>query len=174
MYSSKVSARGGSLLDRFGTMIYRAWFGCHDRSGVFQRSDLAEGASLHRLIPEDAKNELPTPAMPNVPSAVVPQGKYAGMSVRWAILNLLAEDATAPMTTGDIAEALLKAGIQTGGKSFSANVSAVLSGMNHNRKEVVAKTNGWVITEIGKSAWTHISAKRQAQKQQFTLSSNVQ
>ena len=33
--------------------------------------------SLHRLIPEGAKNEVPTPAMPNVPSAVVPQGKYA-------------------------------------------------------------------------------------------------
>jgi hypothetical protein len=57
--------------------------------------------------------------------------------------NLLAEDATAPMTTGDIAEALLKAGIQTGGKSFSGNVSAVLSGMNHDRKEVVAKADGW-------------------------------
>ena len=49
MYSSKVSARGGSLLDRFGTMIYRAWFGCHDRSGVFQRSDLAEGVAASRF-----------------------------------------------------------------------------------------------------------------------------
>jgi hypothetical protein len=130
--------------------------------------------SLHRLIPEDAKSELPTPAMPNVPSAVVPQGKYAGMSVRWAILNLLAEDATAPMSTGDIADALLRGGIQTSGKSFSGNVSAVLSGMNHDRKEVVAKDDGWIITEVGKSMWTHISAKRHAQQQQFTASSNVQ
>ena len=130
--------------------------------------------SLHRLIPEGAKNELPTPAMTNVPSAVVPQGKYAGMSVRWAILNLLAEDATAPMTTGDIADALLKGGIVTGGKSFSGNVSAVLSGMNHDRGEVVAGESGWVITPNGKSAWTHISAKRQSQKQQLTISSNVQ
>jgi len=130
--------------------------------------------SLHRLIPEEAKSELPTPAMPNVPSAVVPSGKYAGMSVRWAILNLLAEDATAPMTTGDIAEAIRRGGIQTSGKSFSGNVSAVLSGMNHDRHEVVSGERGWAITEIGRSAWTHISAKRQAQQQQFMISSNVQ
>jgi len=129
--------------------------------------------SLHRLIPEAAKSELPTPAMPNVPSAVVPHGKYMGMSVRWAILNLLAEDATAPMSTGDIAEALLRGGMQTSGKSFSGNVSAVLSGMNHDRKEVTSTSSGWIITEVGKSAWTHISAKRQAEKQ-FMISSNVQ
>jgi hypothetical protein len=129
--------------------------------------------SLHRLIPEAAKSELPTPAMPSVQSATVPQGKYAGMSVRWAILNLLAEDAIAPMTTGDIADALLKGGILTTGKSFSGNVSAVLSGMNHDRSEVTASENGWVITPNGRSAWTHISAKRQAQ-QQLMISSNVQ
>jgi hypothetical protein len=129
--------------------------------------------SLHRLIPNEAKDELPTPAMPNIQRADVPQGKYAGMSVRWAILNLLAEDATAPMATGDIAEALLKGGIVSKGKSFSGNVSAVLSGMNHDRQEVVFQGDGWVITETGKSAWTHISAKRQAEKQ-FMLSSNVQ
>jgi hypothetical protein len=130
--------------------------------------------SLHRLIPEAAKNELPTPAMPNVPSALVPHGKYAGMSVRWAILNLLAEDATAPMTTGDIADALVKGGIVSNGKSFSGNVSAVLSGMNHDRSEVSAGEKGWVITPNGRSAWTHISAKRHAQQQMLTISSNVQ
>jgi hypothetical protein len=130
--------------------------------------------SLHRLIPEDAKTALPTPSMPSVSSAVVPHGKYAGMSVRWAILNLLAEDATAPMTTGDIAEALLSGGIQTSGKSFSGNVSAVLSGMNHDRSEVSAGEKGWVITPSGRSAWTHISAKRRAQQEQLTISSNVQ
>src|SRR5258708_10837771 len=111
--------------------------------------------------------------MPNVPSAVVPSGKYAGMIVRWAILNLLAEDATAPMTTGDIAEALLSGGIISNGKSFSGNVSAVLSGMNNDRSEVIAGENGWVITPTGRSAWTHISAKRQAEKQ-IMISSNVQ
>lgn len=130
--------------------------------------------SLHRLIPEGAKNELPTPDMPNISRADVPQGKYSGMSVRWAVLNLLAEDATAPMTTGDVADALLAGGIVSKGKSFSGNVSAVLSGMNHDRKEVTAKADGWVITETGKSAWTHISAKRRAEHQQFTIPSNVQ
>src|SRR5579863_182867 len=57
-------------------------------------------SSLHRLIPEDVKDELPAPAMVNPPAAVVVRGKYAGMSVRWAILNLLAEDANHPMSTG--------------------------------------------------------------------------
>jgi hypothetical protein len=47
--SSKVSTRGGSLLDRFGTMIYRAWFGYRDRTGVFRRSDLAEGVAASRF-----------------------------------------------------------------------------------------------------------------------------
>ena len=105
--------------------------------------------SLHRLIPEGANNEVRTPTMTNVPSAVVPQGKYAGMSVRWAVLNLLAEDATAPMTTGDIADALLRAAESlAGATSFTREyVSAVLSGMNHDRHEVSAGENGWVITE---------------------------
>ena len=103
-------------------------------------------SSLHRLIPASAKDELPTPSMPNLPVAQVATGKYSGMSVRWAVLNLLAEDATASMTTGEIAEALIRGGIVSQGKSFSGNVSAVLSGMNHDRKEVVSDGNGgWTL-----------------------------
>jgi len=47
--SSKVSARGGSLLYRFGTTIYRAWFGFRDRTGAFRRSSLAEGVAASRF-----------------------------------------------------------------------------------------------------------------------------
>jgi hypothetical protein len=46
--------KGGSLLDRFGTKIYRWWFGFRDHTGAFRQSDFAEGvaASLfqsHRI-----------------------------------------------------------------------------------------------------------------------------
>src|SRR5258708_31384206 len=58
-------------------------------------------SSLQRLIPNDAKDEIPSANYNNAPSAInVRHGKYSGMSVRWAILNLLNEDATAPMSTG--------------------------------------------------------------------------
>ena len=94
------------------------------------------------------------------------------MSVRWAILNLLAEDANHPMTTGDIAVALQQGGITSSGKNFAGNVSAVLSDMSRTRGEAASKDEGWVITEIGKSAWAHISARRQANPQ-YGASSNV-
>jgi hypothetical protein len=131
-------------------------------------------ASLHRLIPDDAKEALPAAPIANTPAVTVVRGKYAGMSVRWAILNLLAEDASHPMSTGAIAVALQQGGITSAGKNFAGNVSAVLSDMGRVRHEVLSGDSGWVITETGKSAWAHISAKRRAQQQQFTISSNVQ
>lgn len=130
-------------------------------------------AALHHLIPEDAKEALPTPNYSNVPTTcVVNAGKYAGMSVRWAILNLLSEDATGPMSTGEIADALRHGGITSAGRNFSANVSAVLSDMNNKRGEVISRNDGWGISPSGKQAWAHISAKRSAQFPM--LSSSVQ
>jgi hypothetical protein len=128
-------------------------------------------ASLHRLIPEEAKDALPTPTPANPPAVTVVHGKYAGMSVRWAILNLLAEDASHPMSTGGIATALQEGGITSAGKNFAGNVSAVLSDMGRVRREVTSTDSGWVITDTGKSAWAHISAKRRGE--QLTISANV-
>jgi hypothetical protein len=131
-------------------------------------------ASLHRLIPEDAKQELPTPDYSNVPINPVPQsGRYSGMSVRWAILNLLSEVATGPMNTGEIAAALREGGVLSGAAKFAGNVSAVLSVMCKQKGEVTSNGNGWVISAIGRQAWAHIRAKREAQ-QQLVISSNVQ
>jgi len=130
-------------------------------------------ASLHRLIPDDAKDALPTPTITNPPAVNVAGGKYAGMSVRWAILNMLAEDANSPMSTGAIAVALQQGGITSAGKNFAGNVSAVLSDMSRVRGEALSTENGWVITNNGKSAWAHISAKRRANPQ-YGTSSNVQ
>lgn len=120
-------------------------------------------ASLHRLIPEDVKTGLPPVAPANVPSQNVP--KFAGMSVRWAILYLLSEIATGPMTTGDIAVALRAGGIQSNANKFAGNVSAILSVMRSQRGEVNTIGDGWVISDIGKQAWAHIRAKREAEQQ---------
>ena len=50
MSTSKGSSpRGGSLLDRFGMRMYRAWFGFRDRTGAFRKSAYAEGVAASRF-----------------------------------------------------------------------------------------------------------------------------
>ena len=130
-------------------------------------------ASLGRLIPADAKEELPTTISDVQSTMKVPQGKYAGISVRWAILSLLNEDATRPLGTGEVAEALQEGGITSSGKNFPANVSAVLSNMNKVRGEVQNNAGeGWIITPSGRQAWAAIRALRA--RQGSMLSSSVQ
>ncbi len=81
--------------------------------------------------------------------------KYAYMSVRWAILDLLAE--SEPKTTAEIAEALIAAGVQTKAANFVNNVSAVLSTtMKEAHGEVQLADSKWQLTENGKSAIEHI------------------
>jgi hypothetical protein len=130
-------------------------------------------SSLRKLIPDDAKQEIPMPELANVPqNPAIKAGKYSGMSVRWAILSLLSEDATRPMNTGEIAIALQEGGITSGAANFAGNVSAVLSVMGKQKGEVTSGDNGWIISPIGRQAWAHIRAKRESQ--QLTISSNVQ
>ena len=118
-------------------------------------------AALRILIPEEAQEALPSVNIQNkTETPVISPGKYAGMSVRWAILNLLCEDATGPMQTGDIAAALQRGGIISNADSFSSNVSAVLSNMYRIRNEVHPH-GGWSITPVGRQAWAHIRAKRE-------------
>ena len=114
--------------------------------------------ALRRLMP----NEEIVPD--KVSQQVLPiqiDGHYTGMSTRWAILALLTEHATGPMTTGEIADALQAGGMVSNARSFAGNVSAVLSGMNHEKNEVVAGPNGWAISERGRNAWIHIKASRE-------------
>jgi hypothetical protein len=86
--------------------------------------------------------------------AAIPAGKYSNMSVRWAILNLLAEDAVGPMPTGKIAEALNAGGLNSkSGKNFPSNVSAILSVMANTREEVESTENGYRLTPNGRAAW---------------------
>lgn len=118
-------------------------------------------SALRRLMPveemlaeKDSQQALP----------IVHHGRYAAMSTRWAILQLLAEDAQGPLATGEIANALQAGGMTSSARNFAGNVSAVLSGMNHEKNEVIAGPNGWVISENGKNAWIHIKAIRQNKK----------
>lgn len=132
-------------------------------------------ASLHRLIPQEAKPELPPPPQPNLQFVAPPRdGRFAGMSVRWAILYLLSEIATAPLSTGQIAVYLKEGGIQSNAAKFAGNVSAILSVMSKQKGEVMPVGDGWVISEIGRQAWAHIRAKREAQQVVLVTSPNVQ
>lgn len=118
-------------------------------------------SSLKKLMPEG-----PIAPSPHVESIlpVVEPGKYVGISVRWAILCLLTEDAIAPMATGEIAQMLSEGGITSSSRNFASNVSAVLSDMYRQRHEVDQIDGKWVITEAGKSAWIHISSTRNLQR----------
>ena len=98
----------------------------------------------------------PQPPVP-VPDGQTPTNRcYAGMSVRWAILNLLCEHASGAMGTAEIAAALRDGGITSSAQNFTSNVSAVLSGMVNQRREIEQADNGFQITEQGRTVWDGI------------------
>jgi hypothetical protein len=107
-------------------------------------------ATLNRRISPDA------PSSSSSLSSTAPSNRYAFMSTRWAILDLLAD--SQPKTTAEIAAALQAAGIQTRAAVFANNVSSVLSTtMKEQHKEVRPLPDGkWELTENGKSAIEHI------------------
>lgn len=123
-------------------------------------------AALRRLMPAE---DIPTQPDSRQLLPLIHNGKYVGMSTRWAVLWLLTEDATGPLTTGQIADALQAGGMVSNARSFASNVSAVLSGMNHEKGEVVSKGGTWTISEKGRDAWVHIKASRE-RKEVITIS----
>jgi hypothetical protein len=81
--------------------------------------------------------------------------KYANISLRWAILDVLYE--SAPMSTAELAEALKEAGVQTRAANFANNVSAILSVNVKEKSEVQQLPSGkWQLTDKGRSAIEHI------------------
>lgn len=94
----------------------------------------------------------------SVPTEDAPANRcYAGMSVRWAILNLLCEHASGrPMGTAEISAALRAGGITSNAQNFTSNVSAVLSGMVNQRREIEQADNGFQVTEQGRAVWDGI------------------
>lgn len=108
-------------------------------------------ATLAKRINPDAPSNLIT----SLPRPA--QLKYANMSVRWAILDLL-NDSQKAMTTPEIADALKAAGIPTQAANFANNVSAVLSTTMKERHHEVDQlpTGAWQLTERGRDAIAHI------------------
>src|SRR4051794_20397098 len=74
---------------------------------------------------KEAPSVIPSAITEKPPTSRV----FAGLSVRWAILCLLAEYAQGPLGTAEIAQALRDGGITSNAQNFNGNVSAVLSGM---------------------------------------------
>lgn len=129
--------------------------------------------ALKRLMPVDGIVE--SKVAPAQPVLTGMPGKYAGMGVRWAILNLLTEDADGPMAATEIANVLQLGGITSTAKNFRGNVSAVLSDMSLKRGEVEAgPEGGWQISPKGKSAWIHIKASRNGGPSIFPEQPSVQ
>ena len=82
--------------------------------------------------------------------------RYTGISVRWAILNLLGEDAHGPMSSAQIADTLKNGGIISNGQNFTSNVSAVISDMTNKRSELESTDSGYRLSENGRAAWNAI------------------
>ena len=112
---------------------------------------------LHTSILTLSKRLDPnTPLSPSSISSRPPNQKYSNISVRWAILDLL-NDSPA-MATAEIADTLLKSGIQTRATNFANNVSAVLTTtMKEEHQEVQQLPDGkWELTDKGKDAIEYI------------------
>jgi pyridoxal/pyridoxine/pyridoxamine kinase len=82
--------------------------------------------------------------------------RYATISVRWAILDLLS--GSGALTSADIADILKREGVTTKAANFQNNISAVLSTtMKTGAQEVQQTLDGkWELTEKGKNAAFHI------------------
>lgn len=109
---------------------------------------LGTQASLRKRINSDATTSSPNPSRPNQ--------RYARISVRWAILDLLS---TSPngMSTSEIAEALIAGGVQTEAANFANNVSAVLTTTMKPKQEIAPLPDGkWKLSPTGESAIAHI------------------
>ncbi len=92
----------------------------------------------------------------NVPPSVRLIGslKYANISVRWAILDVLE---SGPLATADVADILKREGVTTRAANFTNNVSAVLSTTMKGADEVRQTPDGkWELTEKGQNAIFHI------------------
>lgn len=116
-------------------------------------------ASLLKRIGPDAPSQSATPRRPQ-------NLKYAKLSVRWAILDLLND--SDGMTTAEISEALQAGGIQTRATNFANNVSSVLTTtMLKDHQEVEQLSDGtgrWKLTSVGSSAIKYLRTTEKFQR----------
>lgn len=126
----------------------------------------AEQAAAHALA-------KPLPFAQPVGLGTTPQGAlpdnmiYAGISVRWGILSLMSDHVSEPMGTADMAEALIAGGVRSGGVNFAANVSAVVSDMVKNRRELELTDGKYRITPHGREVWESIKVSRRYRTRRY-------
>jgi hypothetical protein len=104
----------------------------------------------------------------------IDHSRFTGMSVRWAILKLLAENTGAQPTAAEIAQALVDGGMNSKGKDFGSNVSAVLSDMKNKRSEVVNSAGTWDLTLTGHRAWEAIKSTPQYRERISSVAATLQ
>lgn len=94
----------------------------------------------------------PLTSLPPVPAHL----RYANISVRLAVLSLMAEHAPEPLRTAEIVEALIAGGARQGGQNYSSNVSAVVSDMTKKKGELSVEDGKYTITDHGRDVWAGI------------------
>jgi hypothetical protein len=121
---------------------------------------------LKRISPEAAaKSEATTTTTSSFASLIRHKSqRYAYISVRWAILDLL--NGSEGMSTAEIAEALTAGGIRTRAANFANNVSSVLtSTMQRDHGEVEALPDSkWKLTQVGLSAIRYLQTTEKFQR----------
>jgi hypothetical protein len=103
----------------------------------------------------------PAPPPPPIAKPSDWKQRFSNMSVRWAVLNLFAEhsglgsSSNQPMTSAEVSAALLDGGNV---KALRPTVSAVISDMVNQRKELTAdEGGGYALTDNGRAAWSAIA-----------------
>jgi hypothetical protein len=105
----------------------------------------------------------PAPPPPPPPHIAKPSDwkqRFANMSVRWAILKLFAHsaldfDGDHPLTSAEVSAELLEGGNM---KALRPTVSAVISDMVNQRKELISnEAGGYTLTDNGRAAWSAIA-----------------
>lgn len=132
----------------------------------------SEAQALAKILPPL------TPPISLGPSAVVipPSLWYSGISVRWAVLCLMAEHTNEPLGTAEMAAALEAGGVRSSGMSFVANVSAVVSDMAKKREELQPFGDDgkkYQITQKGRDVWDSIKKSRSYKFRRLNLSGDV-
>jgi len=115
-------------------------------------------AGIRKLLSTTASLFVSAPVAGVPAPSLEEDKKYAGMSVRWGVLKMMAEEAIEPLKTAQMALRLVNGGMSSSGKDFASNVSAVVSDMVNKRKELepVGETSTYQLTDTGKLAWAAI------------------
>jgi hypothetical protein len=81
---------------------------------------------------------------------------YTDMSMRWAIMYMLAEHTQKQLPTAEIGPRLIAGGFVES-PNFNSKVSAILSQMQ-GKNEVSRSDEGWGITTAGRDVWKNIKS----------------